>query len=341
MAQEPTHPLLSLPQDEIVEKIRDMNLEEVIEFSLISEKTKNLVKSAELQGTDVNVIVTFDLIVRFKLEHRGREQNSWKFNYLIRKLFNQESSSSEVEISYENGPSSIRKTILRDQFEMNKWMEHLCTIFNIRETDSIIFKSLSDEYNPVDIKKDFGVPSSLTIGFTRNYAHNQAILRTFLPVESLTVEANVFGNSIPPEILIQNFKTLRIMSDFSPNLVTRNDLLLINSKTIDNRSAKMGPKDINRFIKLWQHGANPQMEYLRIECDLEEEYDQESILKGIKYTEIANSERRLFRFAERNLARRDVRGGKEIWRYTDGVRATIEIYDDEFEMFVWFDHCFG
>ncbi|EGT48875.1 hypothetical protein CAEBREN_11443 [Caenorhabditis brenneri] len=331
MVQEPTHPLLSLPQDEIIENIREMNLEEIIEFSLISKHCKNLVKSAELQGTDVKVIVTFDFVVSFKFEHRRGEQNMLTFDPEI--------SPSEVEVSYKNGPSSIRKTIRRDQFETTDWMEHLCTIFNIQETDSIRFGGLSDEYNPVDIKKYFGVPYSLIIDDTGSDAHRQAILRTFLPVESLTVDAGVLGNPIPPEVLIQNFKTLRIKARFSPQVVTLNNLLLINSKTIDIRSSKLGPKDVNKFIKLWQHGANPQMEYLRIECDLVEENDQESILKGIKYTEIPNTERRLFRFAERKLARRIVDGRNEIWRYTDGVRATIKIDEDDFEMFVWFDHC--
>ncbi|EGT48969.1 hypothetical protein CAEBREN_10753 [Caenorhabditis brenneri] len=256
--------------------------------------------------------------------------------------FDPESSPSEVKMFYYNGLGLVTKTIRRDQFRVTDWMEHLSTIFNIRETDSIIFDGFSDDYNPADIKKYFGVPLSLTIDDTKNYAYNQAILRTFLSVESLTVEANVLGNSIPPEILIQNFKTLRITAGYSPKVVTLNDLLLINSKTIDFiRSARMGPKDINKFIKLWQHGANPQMEYLNIDGGLEEEYDQESILKGIKYTEIPNTERRLFRFAERKLARRIVDGRNEIWRYTDGVRATIKIDEDEFEMFVWFDHCFG
>ncbi|EGT48976.1 hypothetical protein CAEBREN_14040 [Caenorhabditis brenneri] len=330
MAQEPTHPLLSLPDDEIVEKIREMNFGDIIEFSLTSEKTKNLIKSAKLQGTNVKVAVVFEFVVGFEFKHRERERNFWKFN----------PDSSEVKITSNNGPKAIRKTIRRDQFGLEDWLEHFETIFNFRVTDFIIFEGSSDEYNPADVKKYFGVPTELTIDKTESYAHNQAILQTFLPVESLSINSNVLENYSKPKILIQNFKTLRIdkfLPD-QPGVVTLNDLLMTNSKSIDIRSARMGPKDINKFIKLWQHGANPQMVHLNIKCDFEEKEYQETVLKGINYTVLPYNERRSFWLDSKS--ERHVRYGDNIWR-KDGVKATIQVEQDGCEMFVWFDHCFG
>ncbi|CAL2038371.1 unnamed protein product [Caenorhabditis brenneri] len=334
MAQEPTHPLLSLPDDEIVEKIREMNLEEIIEFSLISERTKNLVKSAKIQGTNVMLRINlFDFIVRFKLENH---ECSLTFLYSRTGII-----PLEVKISYDTGSRfPIEKTIRRDRFEVEDWMEHFATIFNFRHTDSIEYNDELGNYDPVDIKKYFGVPSSLTIGSTRNYAHNQVVLQTFLSVDSLTIEPSLFQNSkIPPELLIQNFKLLKIKAEFGPNSITLDELLMMNSKTIDIRRARMGPKDINRFIKLWQHGANPQMEYLFIYFESEREDTEEIIRKGINFLEMPESERRVFRFAGYRDDEK-VEGGMDIWR-NDGVKATVQFGDhwDCFEMFVWFDHC--
>ncbi|CAL2038329.1 unnamed protein product [Caenorhabditis brenneri] len=50
MAQGPAHPLLSLPDDEIIEELREMSLEEILKFSLISERSKDLVKSTQIKS---------------------------------------------------------------------------------------------------------------------------------------------------------------------------------------------------------------------------------------------------------------------------------------------------
>ncbi|EGT48918.1 hypothetical protein CAEBREN_18081 [Caenorhabditis brenneri] len=219
-------------------------------------------------------------------------------------------------------------------------MEHFKTIFNFRRTGSIEYDDPLGNYDPVDIKKYFGVPSSLTVLNTGHSVHNQVVLQTFLLVDSLTIEPSVFQNSkIPPELLIQNFDLLRIKAEFGPNSITLDELLMINSKAIDIRRARMGPKDINKFIKLWQHGANPQMEYLFIYFESEREDTEEIIRKGINFLEMPETERRVFKFAGYRDDEK-VECGMDIWR-KDGVKATVQFGDhwDCFEMFVWFDHC--
>ncbi|CAL2038372.1 unnamed protein product [Caenorhabditis brenneri] len=337
MAQAPIHPLLSLPDDEIVEKIREMNIIEIIEFSLISERTKNLVKSAKIQGTNVLLKITiFDFIVRFKLENHRCTLS----------FLNIQSTKSplEVKISYDIGARfPIEKTIRRDLLRLEDWLKHFKTIFNFWHTDSIEYNDVFEDYDPVKIKEYFGVPTSLTVLTAGHSAHNQVILQTFLPVDSLTIEPSVFQNSeIPPKILIQNFKSLRSMAEIGPESITLDKLLMINSKTVVMRRARMCSKDIIRFIKLWQHGANPRMEYIFITYETDEkeedEDDEETILKGIKYEEISRNVARPFRSAE--SINECVRGGIDIWR-KDGVKATVHFdrYWKRFEMFIWFDHC--
>ncbi|EGT48992.1 hypothetical protein CAEBREN_08952 [Caenorhabditis brenneri] len=247
----------------------------------------------------------------------------------------------EVKLSHQN--SYIEKTIRRDEFEMDDWMEHFNTIFNFRGIDSIKFDIYSEEYDLGDIKKYFGVPTSLDVEHTGNYAYNHTVLKTFVTVESLIITPDVFENSkIPPEILIQHFKSLTIdeFGHVDPKAVALDELFIINSKSVEIRDTWMGPKDINRFIKLWQHGANPRMECCRFYLKVRggEEAKQEIILKGIKYTEIPRNVTRPFRFA--GSEDECVRGGIDIWR-EDGVKATItsDCYWDCIIMFVWFDHC--
>ncbi|CAL2038376.1 unnamed protein product [Caenorhabditis brenneri] len=225
MAQEPTHPLLSLPDDESFEKIREMRFEEIIEFSLISKQCKNLVKSAKLQGINVQVEISFEVEIHFDIKKREWERNFLKIDSTNR--------PSEVRISSSEKPRLQKKTIWRDQFEMNEWMEHLCTIFNLRSTNYISFSGSSDEYDPVVIKKCFGMPSRLIIK-TESYNHTLAILHTFLPVEHLNINSNVLTNLIKPKILIQNFKSLIIYKFLPghPEVVTLDDLLMTNSKQI-------------------------------------------------------------------------------------------------------------
>ncbi|EGT48874.1 hypothetical protein CAEBREN_07700 [Caenorhabditis brenneri] len=164
------------------------------------------------------------------------------------------------------------------------------------------------------------------------------ILRNFLPIEKLTIIAENFRNSkILPSILMQNHATLKIWdNDLSP-IITLNDLLLNNSKAITVENFHQPQKQLNKFIKLWQRGSNPYLEYLRIDYLNGEEHDKEIVMKGIKHETNLRTRVRHFKPAGSN-SWIPVCGGMDVYRM-DGVKATIQFFNGEVvEMFIWFDN---
>ncbi|CAL2038379.1 unnamed protein product [Caenorhabditis brenneri] len=317
--------------------IREMDLVQIIEFSLVSKLCRNQVKSCKIQGTNVTVAIRSEVVVCFELEEWGScELIFWNWGSNVGEKTVK--APLKVEVTYfENNKRRVR-WVCKDEFEMIDWMEHFYAIFNYRGIDSIKFDVTSFDYDPKDLKKSFGVPSILSMEHTFKHALNQAVLQTFLPVESLDMESYVFEDSkIPPEIFIQNFQTLKIR-EISRKVNTLDSLLMTNSKSIRIEWARIDQKDFNAFLKLWQQGANPQMEYLGFDNRIE--LDPTVILKGTKYMEISEDEGRWFRPSDRKVEKKNVRGGMEIVR-NDGVRATIQIDVDSkcYEVFVWFDHC--
>ncbi|EGT49006.1 hypothetical protein CAEBREN_13834 [Caenorhabditis brenneri] len=316
----PTHSshsnLLSLPDDEIVEKLRVMDLDQIIEVSLISERSKNLVKSLKIQGTSVHVDVKSGVSVSLFFE--DRHNCSLKFEKI-----NPTIPPSEVIFFFNTDFQYIEKTIRKDQFGIEDWMKHLHTIFNFRGIFSITLEAASMEYDPKEVKKYFGMPSEIDLRFSRNNAFNQSVLQTFLPVDSLVIPSDMFENSrIPPEVLIQNFTSLEITYG-DPNIVTLDDLLMTNSKSIDIiESTQFEAKVLNKFIKLWQQGANPRMQHLLIYYETIKEDDEETILKGIKHKKNSNGGIGFFRssvgFNYKNIW---FSGGIDIVR-KDGVKAS-------------------
>ncbi|EGT48850.1 hypothetical protein CAEBREN_26180 [Caenorhabditis brenneri] len=122
-------------------------------------------------------------------------------------------------------------------------------------------------------------------------------------------------------------------------LISLDELLLINSKVITAENLRLTPKQLNKFIKLWQQGANPRMEVLSIYFQNDEEGDEEIFMKGIKHQVIPADQSRDFKSAGREdiLA---VEGGMDFHRI-DGVKATIvkDSFYSQWFMYVWFDHC--
>ncbi|EGT48904.1 hypothetical protein CAEBREN_17459 [Caenorhabditis brenneri] len=161
------------------------------------------------------------------------------------------------------------------------------------------------------------------------------ILQKFFPIDQLSIETRKFQDSkIPPSLLIQNHTYLDIRGANVP--ITLDELLLINSKAINIESLQIRPKEINKFIKLWQQGSNPRMEHLRFGY-----FDTEEAMKGIKHEVVPYNRRRLFK--PTGLANPyEINGGLDIYRI-DGVKATIKFEWDwntsKSDMYVWFDHC--
>ncbi|CAL2038351.1 unnamed protein product [Caenorhabditis brenneri] len=350
MAPAPPFPLLSLPDAEILRTVRVMNLRQILRFSFVSQKCKDLVKSIQIKGTSIHVSIGNEIKIsigtaswQLSLYYYTEPDKYWGMGAYGRKkkLTTPQSVLIDVETAEDlmAPPSKWKK---RD-CTMKNWLQHLQQIFNYHKTNGICFNENSSEFDIDDIKELFGNITKVTIENTGCLAFNQSILQKFFAVEDLTIMAENFQNSkIPSSVLMQNHSTLYIArSDMDVTKITLDELLRINSKVITVESLQMSPKQLNQFIKLWQRGSNPRMERLWIQYENANEDDKEIVMRGIKHDVVPDNRRRMFK----SVGMTDpypVTYGIDIHRM-DGVKATIQFdYEETFsivEMFVWMDHC--
>ncbi|EGT48958.1 hypothetical protein CAEBREN_13650 [Caenorhabditis brenneri] len=227
----------------------------------------------------------------------------------------------------------------KNALTMKEWLKHIQLIYNNQKIDYIEFSDDSHEFDIDDIKEVFGNITDVYIENTGCFTFNQMILEKFFPIEKLFIKNSSFQNSkIPESILSQNFLRLDIgvIDDDETITMTLDDLLLLNSKVANIENLQMTPKHFNKFIKLWQKGSNPRLEYLSIGYpNVEGSRDFDNILNGIKYNKFRSSENM---FQSAGLLEPEVIDGMNIHRY-DGTKATIGFGRDNWSMAVWMDHC--
>ncbi|CAL2038363.1 unnamed protein product [Caenorhabditis brenneri] len=341
MTCEPTIPLLSLPDNEIIRKLREMKLEEILKFSLISERSKNLVKSIQIKSTSLTVSVHNEISICMeiaskvlRLRYYLEPDMYWGMGAYGRKKRLTAPQSALVDVMHLDGESEeiddfeefLKNSELEKRdFTMQNWLDHLQQIFDYAKVDHLTFTSNSPEFDIDDIEKLFRNTPHVLIGDTGCFAFNQLVLQKFSPIETLEIGTSDFQNfKIPDNIFMENFTELHIREreEETKTSMKLNDMLLINSKEIGIGSFHMSAQQLNKFLKLWMKGSNPNMEYLAIYYYGENELDNEIIMKGIKH--------------------RVVGGGIDVVRM-DGVKATIQFSNSHslptVEMIVWFDHC--
>ncbi|CAL2038352.1 unnamed protein product [Caenorhabditis brenneri] len=352
MAQAPTHPLLSLPDDEIIQKIPKMSLEsleETLKFSLISERCKDLVTLAGIRGSSFSVLIRNRITIMIytvgqliELDFYTEPDMYWGMGANGRKK-RLTPPQSITPRRYLGRTDTITFESMKKDGTMKNWVEHLQSVFNYRKIDEIQFSENSSEFDIDDIKAVFGIPTEVVIGNTGCFVFNQMIIQKFFSTKDLRIKTENFRDSkIPPNVLMQNFDTLNIQRDLNAlKNITLDELLLINSKVITIENLQMSPKQLNQFIKLWQRGSNPRLERLWIQYENANEDDKEIVMRGIKHEVVPDNRRRMFK----SVGMTDpypVTDGIDIHRM-DGVKATIQFdYEETFsivEMFVWMDHC--
>ncbi|EGT48977.1 hypothetical protein CAEBREN_12509 [Caenorhabditis brenneri] len=350
MAEASICALLGIPDVQIVRKIRAMTLQEILRFSLVSEKCKDMIKSVKIEVTSISVAISDGIRITINTDSRlmyltyyTEPEIYWGMGVYGRK---KKLTAPQSVFIIEYGPLFSGRTEsfwTKNNLTMKDWLKHLQDIFNYDRIDNIWFDRGSCEFDIFDIKDTFGKITEVTIGNTGNYAFNQLILQEYVPIEKLDMSTDNFEDSkIPPSILIQNFATIwtdKFTFD-EPTAMALDDLLMANSKVIKIRS-NVPANQFNMFFKLWQRGSNPHMECLKMYYFNEHHPDEHVIMKGVKYEVNPLDQVRKFKsvgFENLKL----VSGGMDIQRM-DGKKATIIHLKGAtisiWEMYVWFDHC--
>ncbi|EGT48934.1 hypothetical protein CAEBREN_17124 [Caenorhabditis brenneri] len=251
---------------------------------------------------------------------------------------------------YRGGTGDATSELEKRDYTMKEWLDHLQETFHHRKIDFIWFRENSSQFDMDDIKEVFGTTSRVYIGDTGCYDFNQMILELF-PIKEIHIKNSSFPNSkIPEKVLMQKFDRLQIGESHETTSMTLEDLLFINSKLVQIKGLQLPAKQFNEFIKQWQNGSNPHMEYLYISYShlrdaavhqaIDEEDYAKVIMEGIDHCVIPADTSRHFKVAGLRIPNWTL-GGVGISR-NDGVKATIQLKTSSFpewQMFVWFDHC--
>ncbi|CAL2038331.1 unnamed protein product [Caenorhabditis brenneri] len=333
MAQAPTHPLLNLPDDDVIRKIRKMSLQEVLKFSLISERSKGLVTSIQIKGTHLIVCVQNKITVSIEAGSRSLDLTYylepdmyWGMGaYGRKKKLRTPRSVLVEETNHTDNSENTSSELKNSDFTMKNWLDHLQQIFHLPKIDHISFSNRSSDFDIDDVKKVFETATGVDIGDTGCHDFNQLVLQKYVPIDKLNFAISQ-NSRVPKNTLIQNFVDLDFteIGDWETTTVKLDELLLMNSRVIGMDSI-MPAKQLNKFLKLWQKGSNPRMEYLGIFYKEDEEIDNEIILKGIKNRVISKNTIREFKLAG-NKQSDMIEGGIDIVRI-DGVEATIRIVE--------------
>ncbi|CAL2038355.1 unnamed protein product [Caenorhabditis brenneri] len=353
MAQAPTHSLLSLPDDEIIQKIREMSLEEVLILSFVSERCKNLVKSTKIKGTSFHVTIGSSISVhierspkRMELKFFTEPDIKWEWGDYGRKKIKLATPQSVMTGVFETTVSRKRKLRFiwkKNELTMEEWLKHLQDVFSYHKIDCIWFFNNSYRFYIDDIKKVFGNATQLKVQNTGCHCFNQMIIEQIFHIEKLQINtSNIQTSKIPKKVLMRNFVSLQIDNELpETNSMTLDELLLINSKEIYIEGRQVPANQLNRFIKLWQRGSNPRMEWFAISLKNAREGDNEVIMRGVEHCAMPTNTIRKFKVGG-NKVPHMIGCGMDIYR-NDGVKATIRFTKSHsfsfLDMYVWFDHC--
>ncbi|CAL2038197.1 unnamed protein product [Caenorhabditis brenneri] len=325
--------LFRLPNEERLQILRCMDARTLLCLSLVSRKTKDLVKSVQIKPTRLHVVIS---------EHIILDMPPYGFTVLFYKELQDNMrmlvKPDKVWISLRD--FSVRRSQnpdieLTNHLEIREWYEHILYILNIRQATQIDFYQGCERFDLGTIKSVFGKIDSLGFSVIEPRDFVREVLRTFISdIKQLKLVCNPYPQEDTrfQKLLSQNFDDLNLIAYFE--ILNLEDLLICNAhhiKVRPNRHILFIEDNINKFLKLWIKGANPRLQKLIIERIT---HFNEKILKGIKiHREIPNEEnivhegKVVWQFAHRTRA-------VDIKRY-DGTRGTVILTMSTFYFLVW------
>ncbi|KAF1760247.1 hypothetical protein GCK72_008493 [Caenorhabditis remanei] len=332
-------PLFNLPLEAILHVLKSMDYGEFISISLLSNRAKRAVKLMNLKyrysfaviSNHISLVMNFDgtrVELRFTMDKK-RENQANDSLALPDKM--------ELRISTSR---PLKKWIGKGGC-IKRWITHFNAVFHFSKLYCLQFDENASRFDFEELKTLFCSYDELRV-YCKNQSYVKSILKHF-PTRRLSFENDIFNLLQDPyPVLIQNYDELVIEPLlYSPNRMELDDLLIINSKTIEINNIDWTGKQLNRFLKHWIKGSNPRMEKLSIEFFFTLEVSNKSdILKGIKCMEMPAEHTRWFKSSHGVIE--TVTGGYDFYR-CDGTKATLTFRSlgicSKLEMYVWYPHC--
>ncbi|EFP06392.1 hypothetical protein CRE_07618 [Caenorhabditis remanei] len=189
---EPTFPLLRLPENALIEVLKNMRLKELLEFSYVSTKTQNVVTSLRIKADDVNITI-YD--------------------------------SNEIALHMYRSNLGFRPSTLND-FRNN--LNYIRTIFSRTSPPNVRFYADCERHEIELLKEIIGNVNILYVASTVTDALSREILKHFNTPNRLYLGSNPFEDTCQvQQIFIQNHNIIEFDGDYSLD-----DMLLINSEKV-------------------------------------------------------------------------------------------------------------
>ncbi|KAF1745936.1 hypothetical protein GCK72_022384 [Caenorhabditis remanei] len=316
-------PLLRLPEKALNLVIQCMEYIEIVGFSLASNKTKETVKSLNLQIT--TLFLTTEEII--KVHVRGPSRMFWNF------YPGEENAGNEPFPVYMPACVTARRGLtpeilkyLNPGYSIQKWIDTVQYIFSHPVIDYLIFKREICKFDMSSLMETIGTAKVKAFFFydqCRVECAKMAVSQ-FPGISRMYAKSqNMVETSRYTDVLMQNLDVLSLGHDGVIMRMEFDNLLLINSKEITIRSRDIKDKMINQFLKHWIGGSNPRMEFTVLLFPAVRILDINAILRGLNFHEAPLDQVRLFT-KPATQERVEIVGGYDI-RRVNGSVGTLKI----------------
>ncbi|KAF1760291.1 hypothetical protein GCK72_008538 [Caenorhabditis remanei] len=271
---EPTFPLFRLPENAILQVLQNMDPNQLLIISIVSNKTKHFVTSLVLRISNVEICISDMIILKVHIE-----------TFLLALIFyansNDQNELLSVDITLPVSaylPFENTRIQSSSQFNFSDWMNHIKTVFCFSKPPSVYFREGCERFEVQSLKTAIGNVDALSVPSQVTDAYSTEILKCFNTPNNLILERNPFEETHQiQQILIQNFK----MFEFS-SVCSLDDMLLFNSEKV-RFTHPISQKQFNRFIKHWIRGSNIRLQYMALSIDKTGSVNREEYLNGIKW----------------------------------------------------------
>ncbi|UMM25845.1 hypothetical protein L5515_005497 [Caenorhabditis briggsae] len=321
--------LPQLPENVILEVLRNLEFREIILFSLLSTNSRKRVSSLQIKASHINMFFHATPKIRCSFPNPSLPRITFELPAALWK------------VSFKNYPASFKlsgiqrgkcERIFTGCLKSGDLFEHLYRIFNYRREKHVVFYPGCQKVNPDLIFKDIGDVPSIIIAAGSQNDNARRVLRTFKRINKLCLEINPFEDPNDLQTLLtRNFYSLTLSN--SMIILRLEDLLMINAVHCSLIGCRIELRTINRFFKLWLAGSNPRLAHLKIEFPEPIPNPWMSIC-GIWYQRIPEDQERVVDTVGEVLWQNRIHGGFDV-RRRDGRKATFRITSTAIRLFVW------
>ncbi|PIC30303.1 hypothetical protein B9Z55_021590 [Caenorhabditis nigoni] len=262
--------LHSLPGKDLRNALNCMDIRDLINFSLCSNGTKNLVKSSNPKTFSAEIDENIIKLDMFVLGLMGRLEKQIQFVV----------HENSIELDRGNGIELLTK----EGYTQSDWIAHLLSLSDSKVLELRIENVPSISYLDT-VKQLFPKCYALQIGENCSMELTKAAVSKYSSdVEVVIIESNPFDNENHiSQFLNLNLEMLMLLNLRNPFKIELNDLLLVNSEHLSIDGANFTERELNRFLKLWMKGSHRFYRPEHIDLSFRNEINREEVLKGINY----------------------------------------------------------